>query len=188
MKHQERHRLKQDDLAFGFRRLEVLAALGSVFTNKYSEGYPGRRYYGGQEFTDAIEELARERAKRLFRCERGRYEEFVAWVGTDDRIEVRAPTPAEALVLLGQRVFADIRETVGTISDRTQRLRDALEHRVMLGHRARLLQPAHVLARRLARGRGDERLERGAGLVGVRDGAVAPVVDAPGLLAAGIDV
>ncbi len=48
---------------------EVLAALGSVFTNKYSEGYPGRRYYGGQEFTDAIEELARERAKRVFRCE-----------------------------------------------------------------------------------------------------------------------
>ena len=48
---------------------EVLAALGSVFTNKYSEGYPGRRYYGGQQFTDAIEELARERAKRLFRCE-----------------------------------------------------------------------------------------------------------------------
>lgn len=48
---------------------EVLAALGSVFTNKYSEGYPGRRYYGGQEFTDAIEELARERAKQVFRCE-----------------------------------------------------------------------------------------------------------------------
>jgi glycine hydroxymethyltransferase len=48
---------------------EVLAALGSVFTNKYAEGYPGRRYYAGQEFTDAIEELARERAKRLFRCE-----------------------------------------------------------------------------------------------------------------------
>ena len=48
---------------------EVLAALGSVFTNKYSEGYPGRRYYGGQQFTDAIEELARERAKRLFRSE-----------------------------------------------------------------------------------------------------------------------
>ena len=48
---------------------EVLAALGSVFTNKYAEGYPGRRYYGGQEFTDAIEELARERAMTLFRCE-----------------------------------------------------------------------------------------------------------------------
>jgi glycine hydroxymethyltransferase len=48
---------------------EVLAALGSVFTNKYSEGYPGRRYYGGQEFTDRVENLARTRACALFRCE-----------------------------------------------------------------------------------------------------------------------
>ena len=48
---------------------EVLAALGSVFTNKYSEGYPGRRYYGGQEFTDVIEDLARDRAKQLFGAE-----------------------------------------------------------------------------------------------------------------------
>lgn len=48
---------------------EVLATLGSVFTNKYSEGYPGRRYYGGQEFTDQIETLARDRAKAVFRCE-----------------------------------------------------------------------------------------------------------------------
>ena len=48
---------------------EVLAALGSVLTNKYSEGYPGRRYYGGQEYTDAIERLARKRACALFRAE-----------------------------------------------------------------------------------------------------------------------
>ena len=45
---------------------DVLTALGSVFTNKYSEGYPGKRYYGGQEFTDQIETLAIERAKALF--------------------------------------------------------------------------------------------------------------------------
>ncbi|PID52491.1 MAG: serine hydroxymethyltransferase [Candidatus Moraniibacteriota bacterium] len=44
----------------------VLEALGSVMTNKYSEGYPGMRYYGGQEFTDKIENLAIERAKKLF--------------------------------------------------------------------------------------------------------------------------
>ena len=44
----------------------VLKALGSVFTNKYSEGYPGRRYYGGQEFTDQVEQLAIDRAKQLF--------------------------------------------------------------------------------------------------------------------------
>ena len=48
---------------------EVLAALGSVFTNKYSEGYPGRRYYGGQEFTDVIERLARNRAREIFGAE-----------------------------------------------------------------------------------------------------------------------
>jgi glycine hydroxymethyltransferase len=47
----------------------VLEALGSVFTNKYSEGYPGKRYYGGQEFTDQIESLAIERAKKLFGAE-----------------------------------------------------------------------------------------------------------------------
>lgn len=45
---------------------DVLDALGSVLTNKYSEGYPGRRYYGGQEFTDQIEQLAIDRAKQLF--------------------------------------------------------------------------------------------------------------------------
>ncbi|HEX2486107.1 MAG TPA: serine hydroxymethyltransferase, partial [Myxococcota bacterium] len=48
---------------------EVLVALGSVLTNKYAEGYPGKRYYGGQQFTDAVETLARERAKQVFRCE-----------------------------------------------------------------------------------------------------------------------
>jgi glycine hydroxymethyltransferase len=48
---------------------DVLTALGSVFTNKYSEGYPGRRYYGGQEFTDKIEQLAIDRAKKLFRAD-----------------------------------------------------------------------------------------------------------------------
>ena len=45
---------------------DVLSALGSVFTNKYSEGYPGKRYYGGQEFTDQVEQLAIDRAKQLF--------------------------------------------------------------------------------------------------------------------------
>jgi glycine hydroxymethyltransferase len=47
----------------------VLAAMGSVMTNKYAEGYPARRYYGGCEFVDVAEELARERAKRLFGCD-----------------------------------------------------------------------------------------------------------------------
>jgi glycine hydroxymethyltransferase len=48
---------------------DVLNALGSVFTNKYSEGYPGKRYYGGQDFTDQIEQLAIDRAKELFKAD-----------------------------------------------------------------------------------------------------------------------
>jgi glycine hydroxymethyltransferase len=48
---------------------EVLAALGSVLTNKYAEGYPGRRYYGGNAYMDRIEELARARACEVFRAE-----------------------------------------------------------------------------------------------------------------------
>ncbi|HQG13103.1 MAG TPA: serine hydroxymethyltransferase, partial [bacterium] len=47
----------------------VLNALGSVMTNKYAEGYPGKRYYGGCEFVDVAENLARDRAKKLFGCD-----------------------------------------------------------------------------------------------------------------------
>ncbi len=47
----------------------ILEATGSVFTNKYAEGYPGKRYYGGCEFTDIVENLARERVKKLFGAE-----------------------------------------------------------------------------------------------------------------------
>src|SRR5438445_11335566 len=47
----------------------VLEAAGSVFTNKYAEGYPGQRYYGGCEFTDVVENLARDRAKQIFGAE-----------------------------------------------------------------------------------------------------------------------
>jgi len=46
----------------------VMAAMGSPLTNKYAEGYPGKRYYGGCEYVDIVEELARERAKKLFGC------------------------------------------------------------------------------------------------------------------------
>src|SRR6202023_2339779 len=47
----------------------VLQAAGTVFTNKYAEGYPGKRYYGGCEFADIVETLARDRAKKLFNAE-----------------------------------------------------------------------------------------------------------------------
>ncbi|MCS7001462.1 MAG: serine hydroxymethyltransferase, partial [Dehalococcoidia bacterium] len=52
-----------------YTSLAVREAQGSVLTNKYAEGYPGKRYYGGCEFVDQVEELARERAKRLFGAE-----------------------------------------------------------------------------------------------------------------------
>lgn len=48
---------------------EVMEAMGSVLTNKYAEGYPGKRYYGGCEFVDAIEQIAIDRCKKLFGCE-----------------------------------------------------------------------------------------------------------------------
>src|ERR671935_2656431 len=52
-----------------FTYRSVLEATGSVFTNKYAEGYPGRRYYGGCEFVDVVENLAIDRAKKLFGAE-----------------------------------------------------------------------------------------------------------------------
>src|ERR1700745_2484804 len=52
-----------------FVSMAVLEATGSVFTNKYAEGYPGKRYYGGCEFADVVENLARERARQLFGAE-----------------------------------------------------------------------------------------------------------------------
>src|SRR3981081_4037171 len=52
-----------------FTSQAVLEATGSIFTNKYAEGYPGKRYYGGCENADAVETLARDRAKQLLRAE-----------------------------------------------------------------------------------------------------------------------
>src|SRR6185437_9626183 len=60
----------------------VLEAAGSVFTNKYAEGYPGKRYYGGCEWTDQVENLARDRAKSG--RYRARHESF-AWRASDAR-------------------------------------------------------------------------------------------------------
>src|SRR5574343_1430636 len=52
---------------------DVLAALGSALTNKYAEGYPGRRYYGGNEIVDKIENLCIERALKLFKLDKEKY-------------------------------------------------------------------------------------------------------------------
>ncbi|MFN8557946.1 MAG: serine hydroxymethyltransferase [Dehalococcoidia bacterium] len=67
---QRRQRLKLEMIASeNYTSPAVLEAVGSVLTNKYAEGYPGARYYGGCEFVDVIENLARERAKQLFGAE-----------------------------------------------------------------------------------------------------------------------
>src|SRR6476659_2602681 len=52
-----------------FTSLQVLQAMGTVLTNKYAEGYPGKRYYGGCEFVDEVEQLAIDRLKKIFNCE-----------------------------------------------------------------------------------------------------------------------
>ena len=52
-----------------FTSLQVMQAMGNVMTNKYAEGYPGRRYYGGCEFVDEVEQLAIDRIKQAFNCE-----------------------------------------------------------------------------------------------------------------------
>src|SRR5687768_1433805 len=52
-----------------FTSLQVMQAMGSVMTNKYAEGYPGKRYYGGCEFVDQTEQLAIDRIKEVFNCQ-----------------------------------------------------------------------------------------------------------------------
>ena len=52
-----------------FTSLSVMRAMGSPLTNKYAEGYPGRRYYGGCEIVDQVEQLAIDRAKKIFHCD-----------------------------------------------------------------------------------------------------------------------
>src|SRR3954451_9339610 len=70
-----RHELERQDSRLeliaseNFTSEAILEATGSVFTNKYAEGYPGKRYYGGCEFSDIVENLARDRAKKLFQAE-----------------------------------------------------------------------------------------------------------------------
>src|SRR6202521_3971051 len=60
----------------------ILEAAGSILTNKYAEGYPGKRYYGGCEFVDEIENLARDRAKKLFGPENAKGHPHPGWTAT----------------------------------------------------------------------------------------------------------
>src|SRR6476620_2008812 len=71
IRHETRRQASQLELiaSENFVSEAVLEAMGSVFTNKYAEGYPGKRYYGGCEYADVVENLARDRAKQLFGAE-----------------------------------------------------------------------------------------------------------------------
>jgi glycine hydroxymethyltransferase len=79
-----------------YQSKQVLDAQSSVFANKYSEGYPGKRYYGGQEFTDQIEQLAIDRAKQIFRADHANVQPlsgaaaniaaFASWLNPGDTI------------------------------------------------------------------------------------------------------
>src|SRR5918996_2854566 len=66
---QRQHRNLEMIASENFVSEAILEATGSVLTNKYAEGYPGRRYYGGCEYADVVENLARDRAKKLFGAE-----------------------------------------------------------------------------------------------------------------------
>jgi glycine hydroxymethyltransferase len=76
----------------------VLEAAGSVFTNKYAEGYPGKRYYGGCEFTDVVENLARDRAKQLFGAEHANVQPHA---GSQANMEAYAAILAPGDTILG---------------------------------------------------------------------------------------
>src|SRR5271155_2903897 len=80
---------------------DVLTAMGSVFTNKYSEGYPGKRYYGGQENTDKVEQLAIDRAKQLFGAEHANVQ---AHSGTQANISVYMTAIEPGATVLGMNL------------------------------------------------------------------------------------
>ena len=79
----------------------VIEALGSVLTNKYSEGYPRKRYYGGQENIDTIEEIAQERAKKLFRVP---YVNVQPYSGSPANLAVYVAVCNPGDVVLGQNL------------------------------------------------------------------------------------
>ena len=76
----------------------VLEAMGSVFTNKYAEGYPGKRYYGGCEYADVVENLARDRARQLFGAE---YANVQPHAGSQANMEAYAAVLAPGDTILG---------------------------------------------------------------------------------------
>src|SRR5437667_224371 len=81
----------------------VLEAMGSVFTNKYAEGYPGKRYYGGCEYSDVVENLARDRAKQLFGAEHANVQPHS---GSSANMEAYAAVLQPGGMILSKQEFA----------------------------------------------------------------------------------
>src|SRR5258708_22834136 len=79
----------------------VLEAMGGIFTNKYAEGYPGKRYYGGCEYADKVEQLAIDRAKELFGAEHANVQ---AHSGTSANVAVYMSTLQKDDVVLGMNL------------------------------------------------------------------------------------
>src|SRR5207249_10019697 len=79
----------------------VLEAMGSIFTNKYAEGYPGKRYYGGCEVADKVEQLAIDRAKELFGAEHANVQ---AHSGTSANVAVYMSTLQPGDIVLGMNL------------------------------------------------------------------------------------
>lgn len=130
---------------------DVRAALASPFTNRYSEGYPGRRYYGGQTFTDALEQLAIDRAKKLFKADHANVQPhsgapaneavYSAWLEPGDTVLAMdlshgghlthgAPVTRSAKLYNFVRYGVKDRETAEIDYDELRRL--ALEHKPKL--------------------------------------------------------
>ena len=130
---------------------DVRAALGSPFTNRYSEGYPGKRYYGGQKYTDQLEQLAIDRAKELFGADHANVQPhsgapaneavYTAWLEPGDTVLAMdlshgghlthgAPVTRSAKLYNFVRYGVKDRETAEIDCDELRRL--ALEHRPKL--------------------------------------------------------
>src|ERR1700682_6511846 len=88
----------------------VLEAMGSIFTNKYAEGYPGKRYYGGCEYADKVEQLAIDRAKELFGAEHANVQ---AHSGTSANVAVYMSTLQKEHVVLAMNLSHDDHLTHG---------------------------------------------------------------------------
>ncbi len=110
-----------------FTSSAVMQAMGSVLTNKYSEGYPGKRYYGGNEFIDEIEKLAISRAKSLFKVE---YVNVQPYSGSPANMEVYLSLCSAGDVVMGQSLTSGGHLTHGWSSSATGKLFKSIQYGV----------------------------------------------------------